>query len=987
MSADGLNGQYDAECGMFVEALYEQFLDDPGSVSADWRAHFQQLDAETYVSHEEVRQEMRMRARNRSRHADYAVATPSTRSSPGHPATSPAPEFNSENEEGPRSLGEEKQSSVIRMINNYRLFGHLEARTDPIGIRSETKLPDLNPQAEGLTEADMDRVFHTGTLAAPDFLPLREIVAILRETYTSTLGSEYMHIVNMEQKGWLKSKLEGQRGRCDLGAEPKKRLLKMLVAAEGLERYLHTRYSGQKRFSLEGGDALIAVMDELIQQAGKQGAKEIVIGMAHRGRLNVLINIMGKDPDKLFSEFEGNIAELGDKMTGDVKYHQGFSSDVETPGGPLHLAMAFNPSHLEIINPVVEGSACARQERRGDTERRLVIPVLIHGDAAIAGQGVVYETIQMSATRGYKTGGTVHIVVNNQVGFTTSNPLDARTSMYCTDVGKVVQAPIFHVNGDDPETVLFAVNLALEFRMIYRQDVFIDLICYRKYGHNEGDEPSVTQPIMYKKIRKHRSVADLYGAQLTSEGVISSSALKSYKREYRSALDRGDQVAPNILPDRDFSYLAKWEPYLKGSVRAPVKTNVDSAKRIKALGERLTTIPADFQLHKAVEKIISDRRLMSASELPIDWGFAEVLAYGSLVEDGFRIRISGQDSGRGTFFHRHAVLHDQLTGQSYCPLQHLFAGQPQVRVIDSILSEEAVLGFEYGYCTTDPQTLTIWEAQYGDFANGAQVVIDQFISSSYQKWNLFNGLVMLLPHGWEGQGPEHSSARLERYLQLCAQDNMVVAAPTTAAQMFHLLRRQMKRKMRLPLVVMSPKSMLRRKESFSSIKEFARGHFHSMIGEVEDLDPDKVTRICMCSGKIYYDLLANRKEAGLENTALVRIEQLYPFPIDELIAEFRKFSKASVLVWAQEEPRNQGPWYQIRHNLVACRNEVWARDDDYHNIVYAGRIACAAPAGGNHQRHMDREKLLIEEALGLSEPQQESQVSKTRASKKRKTVA
>ncbi|MFT7512817.1 MAG: 2-oxoglutarate dehydrogenase E1 component [Candidatus Omnitrophota bacterium] len=977
MTADGSNGQYDAECGVFVEGLYEQYLENPESVSEGWRAHFSQMDASSYVSHEQVRKDLRLRIRNRPRPATSVSAKSSD---------VPAPADTQIALNRP-TVNEEKQSVVIRLISNYRLYGHLEASTDPIGLRGETDLPDLNPEAEGLTEADMDRVFHTGTLAAPDHLPLREIIAILRETYTSSIGSEYMHMANVEQKGWLKSKLEGQRGRMAMNTERKLRLLKMLVAAEGLERYLHTRFSGQKRFSLEGGDALIAIMDELVQQAGRQGVKEMVIGMAHRGRLNMLINILGKDPDKLFSEFEGHIVELGDKMTGDVKYHQGFSSDVETAGGPVHLAMAFNPSHLEIINPVVEGSACARQERRGDTERRLVVPVLIHGDAAIAGQGVVYETIQLSDTRGYKTGGSVHIVINNQVGFTTSNPLDARTSMYCTDVGKVIQSPIFHVNGDDPEAVLFVVNLALEFRMIYRKDVFIDLICYRKHGHNEGDEPSVTQPIMYKKIRKHKSVADLYGARLQEEGTIDAKLLKTYKKDYRNALDRGDQVAPNILPDKDYTYLAKWEPYLKGSIHASVKTRLESVKRVRELGMQLTTVPEDFQLHKAVEKIFSDRRQMAAGDLPIDWGFAETLAYGSLVQDGYRIRISGQDSGRGTFFHRHAVIHDQFTGQSYCPLQELFPDQPRVTVIDSILSEEAVLGFEYGYCTTDPQTLTVWEAQYGDFANGAQVVVDQFISSSYQKWNLFNGLVMLLPHGWEGQGPEHSSARLERYLQLCAQENIVVVAPTTAAQMFHLLRRQMIRKMRLPLIVMSPKSMLRRKESFSDLKDLTRGGFQTMIGEVEELDPEKVERICLCSGKIYYELLASRKAAGLVNTALIRIEQLYPFPLEKLIEEFRRFSKAKVLVWAQEEPRNQGPWYQIRHNIVACRNEVWDREDDYHPIVYAGRIACAAPAGGNYQRHMEREKLLIDEALGLSEPQPENQVPKPGAKKSRKSVA
>ena len=940
---------FNPESGVFIEALYDQYRADPDSVPSDWQAYFQAVDAEPvpHVDRAQVEQELIRQARCSNR-------------------------FQRNGETGSRKMGladtnnqidgeyKAKQSAVYRLIYNYRLMGHIRANTDPILIgKQSSDTTDLDAESEGLTAADMDTEFDTGTLPVSNTLTLREIIEFLQETYTQSVGCEFMHNTDPKQKSWLMSRIENNRCKPFLSDEHRKDLLRYLVAAEGLERYLHTRFSGQKRFSLEGGDTLIPLMQELIQNAGSTDYKEVVIGMAHRGRLNMLINVMGKDPDELFSEFEGHIEELGDKMTGDVKYHQGFSSDMETPGGQLHLALSFNPSHLEIINPVVQGSARARQDRRSDDFRRLVLPVIIHGDAAISGQGVVYEALQFSETRGFTTGGTIHVVINNQVGFTTSDPLDSRSSLYCTDVGKTVQAPIFHVNGDDPEAALFAIQTALEFRTHFDKDVFIDLVCYRRHGHNEGDEPSVTQPVMYDRIRKHKTVADQYAERLIEKGIISNDDYRLMKKQYREALDRGDQVAPNILPEKDFSYLAKWEPYLRGSLRQSVKTGYGNVKDLKRIGHRCTKLPADFVPHKAVEKIFTDRRAMADGETPLDWGFAETMAYATLIEEGFNVRISGQDVGRGTFFHRHATVHDQKTGRTYTPLQHLFEDQPRVTVIDSILSEEAVLGFEYGYSTTDPQTLTIWEAQYGDFANGAQVVIDQFITSCFQKWHLFNGLVMLLPHGWEGQGPEHSSARLERYLQLCAQENMQVVAPTTASQMFHLLRRQMKRKMRIPLIVMSPKSMLRRKESFSKLGELARSHFYNLIPEHENLDPNEVDRIVVCSGKIYYDLLTRRTEAEIKNVAMIRIEQLYPFPIEELKKEIEKYPQAQDVIWTQEEPRNQGPWHQIRHNMVA------ATKDDFHKISFAGRIPCAAPAGGNPSRHRERERLLIDEALGL----------------------
>ncbi len=938
------NGLPDASALAYLESLQEEFIHDPDSVSPDWRAVFEgEGGGAAFVNHRALQEEISRQVRTRS--------TCALMPGPAH-------------EEPAMDQGwMAKQAAVLRLIQAYRILGHVAAKTDPIRLRVQPNVPDLDPYALGLTEQDMEVEFNTGNLVAPDYMKLRDIVHMLRETYTGSIGIEFMFISDADQKNWLMKRIESTRAKETLSVEEKMTLLSQLTASEGMEKYLHVKFSGKKRFSLEGGESFIPLVHEAIQRAGAQGVDEVVIGMAHRGRLNILTNVMGKAPSALFREFGDHVQGLDDRMTGDVKYHQGFSSDVKTPGGIVHLALAFNPSHLEIINPVICGSSRARMDRAGDTTLTKVLPLLVHGDAALAGQGVVYETAQLAQTRGYSTGGALHVVINNQIGFTTSHPLDSRSSLYCTDVGKVNNCPIFHVNGDDPEAVLWAVRTAVDFRMKFKKDVYIDLMCFRRHGHNEGDEPSVTQPMMYRAIRKHPGTPTVYANRLEREGFIEKNTQKEMFMAYRDALDEGEQVAPNIVPrDLHTKYYTAWRPYLNGKWSDKAKTAV-SVRKLKKLGNEACTVPEDFSLHPGVRKLIDDRVAMVNGDVPLDWGCAETLAYASLLDEGFRVRISGQDSGRGTFFHRHAALHDYNSGRKFIPLAQMATERgTKFNVFDSILSEEAVLGFEYGYSMTEPGTLTLWEAQYGDFANGAQVLVDQFISSSQQKWNLFSGLVMMLPHGWEGQGPEHSSARLERFLQLCAQENMQVIVPSTAAQMFHALRRQLVRKLRIPLIIMSPKSMLRKKESFSSLEDLSKGRFMNLIPEVDThLKPEKITRLVLCSGKVYYELAAKRAERELRNVALIRIEQLYPFDEQALKQELEHYPNLRDVVWCQEEPMNQGAWYQIQHRLHQCiRN--------HHTLSFAGRVACSAPAGGSPLRHNQREQLLIHQALDLEVP-------------------
>jgi len=923
----------------FIEELYENYLQCSTSVPPEWRGYFDGLqlgkgEVEKDVPHSPVIESFIRVEKERRRNAHSS----------------------SQHVQG---ISEErKQVSVLQIINAFRFLGVRQANLDPLKQLQKPYIPELDPKFYGLTEEDMDTVFNTGSLVAPEFVPLREILQLLQGIYCGSIGVEYMYMTDTEQKRWIQSRLEGTHSQPNFSDKYKRHILERLSAAEGLEKYLHTRYVGQKRFSGEGGESIIPLLDNLLQRAGKIDVKEVVIGMAHRGRLNVLVNILGKMPADLFQEFENNhVQEL---TAGDVKYHQGFSSAISTPGGVMRATLAFNPSHLEIINPVVEGSVRARQHRLLDKKGVMVLPVLLHGDAAYSGQGVVMETLNLSQTRGYGTGGTVHIIINNQIGFTTSDPRDSRSTLYCTEVSKMIEAPIFHVNGDDPEAVVMVTEIALDFRMKFRKDVVIDMVCFRRLGHNEQDEPMVTQPLMYKIIDEHPGTRKLYADRLETEGIIAASEADEMLANYRNDMDAGSNPNKSIFHGKKYSGTTQWAPFLKSiKWNQKVKTGMPM-KKMKYLAERLTDIPENFELHSRVRKIIDDRRLMGEGKLSLDWGMAENLAYAGLLSDGFPIRISGQDSGRGTFFHRHAVLHNQnpnqLDNRTYIPLRHIAPEQPDIGIIDSMLSEEAVLAFEYGYTTAVPNELVVWEAQFGDFANGAQVVIDQFIASGEAKWGRLCGLVMMLPHGYEGQGPEHSSARIERYLQLCAEYNIQVCVPSTPSQMFHLLRRQMIRQLRKPLIIMSPKSLLRRKESVSSLGDLANGEFQPVIPEDENLNPRKVRRIIACSGRVYYDLLAYRKAHKIKDIAIVRIEQLYPFPHNEFQAEVDRFEQARDVLWCQEEPGNQGAWHRIQHYLLRHLGLN-------QTLGYALRPSSASPAAGYLAKHNFQQKELIEAAF------------------------
>ncbi|GMU68845.1 MAG: hypothetical protein AMXMBFR37_11770 [Steroidobacteraceae bacterium] len=921
----------------YIEALYDQYLRDPASVDASWREWFAKLGPgrQGEQSHTALIEAIARRARA--------------------PRVPTAPQGRTDD----AGLASAKQGAVSRLVQIWANRGHLVANLDPLGLLEKPKPRVLDLDYFGLSEADLDTEFFTGsrTGSIAQRLPLREIIAQLRHIYAGPIGAEFAHVSDTEERLWLQDEFQSGRMLGSFTAEEKKNLLWQLTAAEGLERYLHTKYVGQKRFSLEGGDALIPLLDDLVQRGGAAGIEECIIGMAHRGRLNVLVNVLGKSPSVLFSEFEGQYDAAHLQGSGDVKYHKGFSADLRTPGGNVHVALAFNPSHLEIVNPVVEGSVRARQERRGDARGEQVLPMLIHGDAAFAGQGVVMETLQLSQARGFATGGTVHVVINNQVGFTTSNPHDARSTIYCSDIAKMLEAPIFHVNADDPEAVVFVTRLALDYRLRFRKDVVIDLFCYRRHGHNEADEPAATQPVMYQAIRKHPTARQIYAERLVAEGVLGEAEVEEYIENYRTGLDEGRPQARASLGMIGNKYTVDWSRY----TQVDWQQRIDSVglERLRTLGARITAVPEGFTLHPRVAQVMANRGRMLAGELPFDWGCAETLAYASLLEEGYAVRLTGQDSGRGTFFHRHAVLHEQRSNATWVPLQHVAAEQPRFQVIDSVLSEEAVMGFEYGYSTTEPDTLVIWEAQFGDFMNGAQVVIDQFISSGEAKWGRLCGLTLFLPHGYEGQGPEHSSARLERFLQLCAENNMQVCVPSTPAQMFHMLRRQMLRSFRKPLVVMTPKSLLRHDLSVSTLDELAQGRFANVIDEIEDLPRAAVQRVVFCSGKVYFDLLKARRADALREVALVRIEQLYPFPADEYEAVLQRYPAAREIVWCQEEPQNQGAWYQIRHRL---QERLGARRE----LLYAGRPHAAAPATGILKVHEAEQAALIEAALRSS---------------------
>ncbi|MBZ2208404.1 2-oxoglutarate dehydrogenase E1 component [Massilia soli] len=924
----------------YVEELYEAYLDNPGSVPDNWRSYFDSMQHvpavdgsnKPDVAHASVIASFAERAKQ----GPIRVVTASTDVEMGR-----------------------KRVAVTQMIAAYRYLGARWANLDPLQRQERPLIPELDPASYGFSDADLDTVFNiSNTYFGQETASLRDLLNLLRDTYCRSVGAEFMYISDPAEKRWLQERLESIRSTPAFNKEEKKHILDRLTAAEGLERYLHTRYVGQKRFSLEGSESFIPSIDETIQRAGEKGVQEIVIGMAHRGRLNVLVNTLGKSPQDLFEEFEG---KHGDELpSGDVKYHQGFSSDISTAGGPVHLSLAFNPSHLEIVNPVVEGSVKARMDRRGDKEGAQVLPILVHGDAAFAGQGVVMETLNLAQTRGYGTGGTVHIVINNQIGFTTSDPRDARSTTYCSDVVKMIEAPVLHINGDDPEAVVLATQIALDYRMEFKKDVVLDIICYRKLGHNEQDTPALTQPLMYKKIAKHPGTRKLYADKLIAQGVIAEDEGDKMVAAFRDAMDAGKHTHDPVITDFKNKYAVDWLPFLNKKWTDSADTAVPMTE-LKRLAARITTVPEGFKPHSLVEKVLGDRAAMGNGDNNLDWGMGEHLAYASLVASGYAVRLTGQDAGRGTFVHRHAVLHDQNRERwdagTYVPLCNVSETQAPFTVIDSVLSEEAVLAFEYGYSTAEPNTLTIWEAQFGDFANGAQVVIDQFISSGEVKWGRASGLVMMLPHGYEGQGPEHSSARPERFLQLCAENNMQVVQPTTAAQIFHLLRRQMVRQFRKPLVIMTPKSLLRNKDAGSPLTDLSKGAFHTVIGETDDkIDAKKVKRVVACSGKVYFDLVNARKTRGQTDTAIIRVEQLYPFPHKSFAAELKKFPNATELVWAQDEPQNQGAWFQIQHNL-------FENMESGQRLAYAGRPASAAPAVGYYDKHYAQQKELLETAF------------------------
>ena len=925
----------------YVEEMYENYLANPGSVTDNWREYFDALqhvpagdgsDARD-VPHLPVINAFAERAKQGT--TQVVIASPDS------------------------EMGR-KRVSTQQLIAAYRNVGARWADLDPLKRTEREHIPELEPSFYGLTDADLETVFNTSnTFFGRDTMPLRELLNALRETYCGTIGAEYMYTTDQNQKRWWQEKLESIRSKPNFTAEKKKHILGRLTASEGLERFLHTKYVGQKRFSLEGGESFIASMDELIQSAGIQGVQEIVIGMAHRGRLNVLVNTLGKMPKNLFAEFDHTAPE--DLPSGDVKYHQGFSSDVTTPGGPVHLTLAFNPSHLEIVNPVVEGSVRARMDRRGDPKGKQVLPVLVHGDAAFAGQGVVMETLALAETRGYFTGGTVHLVINNQIGFTTSDPRDSRSTMYCSDVVKMIESPVLHVNGDDPEAVVLATQLALEFRMEFQKDVVVDIVCFRKLGHNEQDTPSLTQPLMYKKIAAHPGTRALYASRLAAQG-MGETLGDDMAKAYRADMEAGRHTVDPVLSNFKSKYAVDWSPYL-GKKWTDAGDTAIPLTEWKRLSNRLTSIPASITPHSLVKKVYDDRAAMGRGDIPVDWGMGEHMAFASLVASGYPVRLSGEDCGRGTFTHRHAVIHDQKREKfdegTYVPLQNVAENQSPFTVIDSILSEEAVLAFEYGYSSNDPNTLVIWEAQFGDFVNGAQVVIDQFIASGEVKWGRVNGITLMLPHGYEGQGPEHSSARLERFMQLSADTNMQVVQPTTASQIFHVLRRQMVRNLRKPLVIMTPKSLLRNKDAASPLSEFTRGSFQTIIPDSSaDVlkNADKVKRVVACSGKVYYDLAKKREEKEADDVAILRVEQLYPFPHKAFAAELKKYPNATEIVWCQDEPQNQGAWFFVQHYIH--ENML-----DGQKLGYSGRASSASPAVGYAHLHQEQQKALVDGAF------------------------
>ena len=914
----------------YLETLYDTFLKNPEHLSEDWLDFFTNLpkqpNSNGEISHLEIIKEFKNFSRSK--------ATPKN-----------------------ETTLDDKQGKVIRLIQSYRNRGHLKAKLDPLGMMERREIEDLNIEFHGLSHSDLDRDFFTDTFTESNKLSLRNIIKTLEEVYCGKIGIECNHILDSEERRWFQKKFESKLTEYVFDDDEKVNIFERLNSADGLAKYLSAKYPGMKRFGIDGAEALVPLVESVIQNCGSIGASQICLGMAHRGRLNLLVNVLGKLPSELFSAFDEDF-ELEGASTGDVKYHLGFSSNFETPGGEVHVSLFNNPSHLEIVDPVVLGSVRARQDRIGDTDRTEVVPILLHGDASFSGQGVVMESLQMSQTRGFNVGGTIHIIVNNQIGFTTSNVNDSRSTDYSSDVAKIIQAPVIHVNGDDPEMVLNAAKIACKYRKRFKKDIVIDLFCYRRRGHNEADDPSATQPLMYQKISKHPSVLNQYEDYLINTGVLTPDIANKIKSDYRKSLETGESVAKNLSKNPNNELWFDWKPYLNVKWWSKVDTKFN-AEKLNKLGQEICEIPDSFVLGNQAKKIFEERKKMNHGDIPVNWGYAESMAYASLLEEGYPIRITGQDVRRGTFSHRHACVFDSDSGMGFIPLKEIAEkNNTKFDIYDSLLSEEAVLAFEYGYSATWPSGLTIWEAQFGDFANGAQVVIDQFIVSAQHKWERLSGLVMLLPHGYEGQGPEHSSARIERFLQLCATENIQVCVPSSPKQIFHLLRRQVIRKMRTPLIVISPKSLLRNPKAVSSIKELTNGTFECVIDD-EIKKNENVKKVIMCSGKVYYDLLNKRDKEKYDDIAIIRIEQLYPFPYDDLEEILTKYQNVEEYIWCQEEPSNQGAWFSHRHRIQRVLDRLGGSKE----AILISRPPAAAPAVGLMKLHLQQQKDLINEAI------------------------
>ncbi|MFM8747808.1 MAG: 2-oxoglutarate dehydrogenase E1 component [Aestuariivirga sp.] len=951
----------------FIEQLYARYLENPASVDPHWRQFFAGLeDGAAQVTGPSWQRkdwpQPEMGELVSALDGNWPAAAKAARAEAKAPAL-PAEDVRKATIDSVRAL---------MMIRAYRMRGHLAADLDPLRLKTPDSHPELDPATYGFTEADMDRPIFLDKVLGLEHATLRQIIDILRRTYCGTLGIEFMHISDPEQKSWIQERIEGAGKSVSFTTEGKKAILNKLIEAEGFEQFLNVKYTGTKRFGLDGGEAMIPALEQIIKRGGQLGLEEIVFGMAHRGRLNVLANVMSKPFSAIFHEFKGGSSTPDEvEGSGDVKYHLGSSSDRTFDGNNVHLSLTANPSHLEIVDPVVLGKARAKQDQRKDKERTSVLPLLIHGDAAFAGQGVVAECFGLSGLRGHRSGGSIHFIVNNQIGFTTS-PLWSRSSPYPSDVAKMIEAPIFHCNGDDPEAVVFAAKIAIEFRQKFRKPVVIDMFCYRRFGHNETDEPAFTQPLMYKRIAGHPTVVSIYGKRLIAEGVIDEAGFDAMKGLYRKTLDENFTVAETYKANKADWLDGRWaglkaardhEEPRKGDTGIP-------SEKLKEIGLKLTKVPKTFKVHRTMQRVLDARRKMMEDGAGIDWAMAEQLAFGTLLLEGFPVRLSGQDVQRGTFSQRHAVLIDQETEKRYTPVNHLVKDQQvKLEAINSMLSEEAVLGFEYGYSLAEPNALTIWEAQFGDFANGAQVVFDQFISSGERKWLRMSGLTVLLPHGYEGQGPEHSSARLERYLQLCAEDNMQVANCTTPANYFHILRRQLKRDIRKPLVIMTPKSLLRHKRATSTLAMMGEGTtFHRLLwddaemlpGEAIKLKPDgEIRRVILCSGKVYYDLYEEREKRGLADVYLLRVEQLYPWPHKALINILSRFRQAE-FIWCQEEPYNMGAWSFVQPNIERVLEFIKAKNT---RPRYVGRAASASTATGLMSRHVKELKAFLDEAL------------------------